>query len=72
MSPNVMLDLVKNRYAMAANEKRIELVSFRCGENLMNQIEEHCRNHKGLSQSMLVADLVALGLSVFNSMQEGA
>jgi len=68
---NEMLSSYRTRYArLCGEEKRVELVSFRCSESLMNNIETHCMMHQGISQSMLVSDLVALGLAVFNSMQE--
>lgn len=65
---NDMLTQYRTRYARQCGEKRVELVSFRCGDTLMNKIEQHCAAHKGISQSMLVSDLVALGLSVFNTL----
>jgi len=67
---NEMLQEYRIRYArLTGDEKRVELVSFRCGESLMNKIEDHCSENPGISQSMLVSDLVALGLSVFNNLK---
>jgi len=63
---------MRTRYARAPGQKKIEVVSFRCDENLLNKIEQHCKQHEGLSQSMLVSDLVALGLSVYNNMLKPA
>ena len=67
---NDMILSVRTRYARMSDQKRVELVSFRCNEHLMSQIDAHCSAHVGISQSMLVSDLVALGLTVYNYLSE--
>ena len=65
---NVVIDLARYRYDQARNEKRLDLIAFRCGETLSNTIKAHCAANPLVSQAMLVSDLVALGLHVYESL----
>ena len=67
---NQMLIDTRTRYARLAEQRKVEVVSFRCNEDLLNKIQDHASQFEGLSTSVLVSDLVALGLTVFNNLQD--
>jgi len=65
-----LVDL-KKKWSAEQSQKNVELISFRASEETLNRLEAILSQYPGVSQSMMLRDLVNVGLSFFESSEDG-